>query len=294
MKILILFNKIDAMSPVYDQETFEQVEIVYHSLEKLGHTVSYLGVDLDLDTMLRRVEISKPDLIFNLVEGLECQDSLIYIVPAVLDSAGYRYTGNSSETLFLTSNKVIAKSFFNQYDIPTPLIDPPNPPYIIKHKWNHGSTGITTNSIIHDETIPLVDEDCFIEQYIAGKEFTVSLVQNKNTVEILPIRTYSFISTSILDYDTKWVDGSSVIPTCDLCYEDAEIGKVLEDISLKCWDIFEMSGYARMDFRVDKNNCPYLLEVNANPSLSKNGALYNSAVYAGLNIDQIIDKIVSI
>ena len=43
----------------------------------------------------------------------------------------------------------------------------------------------------------------------------------------------------------------------------------MKAIALSCWKAFDLHGYARVDFRVDKDRNPFVLEVNTNPCLSK-------------------------
>ena len=70
--------------------------------------------------MLYQVRAARPDVVFNLVESLGGADSLVYLSHAVLDAAGIPYTGNRSESLFLTTHKLLAKERLRHADLPTP------------------------------------------------------------------------------------------------------------------------------------------------------------------------------
>jgi len=292
MKILIVFNKVKRFETLKNQPTFSQAELVANALKVLGHQIAYLPIDLNLEKLTVDLLKIKPDLIFNLVEALCCEDSLAHLAAAIYDSLKIPYTGNKSEVLFLTNNKLLAKSFYDLNGIKTPEIINPGtdfePPFIIKPIWNHGSEGITKKSIINNV---IKKEGFFVERFIEGKEFTVSIIGNNSPV-VLPIRTYKFSDTPILDYKSKWKDDSDTISTCNLDSSDLRVAEKLKIISLNCWEKFNLRGYARLDFRVDKFDQPYLLEINANPSLEKFGALYKSAKYANMNINQVIEKII--
>ena len=72
--------------------------------------------------------------------------------------------------------------------------------------------------------------------------------------------------------------------------------KLLEELkalSYLCWRAFELRGYARVDFRVDENNKPYVLEVNANPCISPDAGFIAAAEHAGMSYREVIKRIIS-
>ena len=64
-------------------------------------------------------------------------------------------------------------------------------------------------------------------------------------------------------------------------------------IALQCWKLFELRGYARVDFRVDAHNRPWVLEVNANPCISPDSGFVAASQKAGLTFEQVIDRIIT-
>ena len=66
-----------------------------------------------------------------------------------------------------------------------------------------------------------------------------------------------------------------------------------ENITKKCWHLFVLKGYARVDFRVDEQNQPWVLEINANPCLSPDAGFVAAAARAGLSVEDIIQRIVA-
>ncbi len=60
---------------------------------------------------------------------------------------------------------------------------------------------------------------------------------------------------------------------------------------MKCWDTFNLSGYGRIDIRVDSIGEPYVLEVNANPSLAKDAGFYAACKKAGYDHKKMIEFI---
>ena len=76
----------------------------------------------------------------------------------------------------------------------------------------------------------------------------------------------------IVDYKTKWdadsFEYNNTIRNFDFPEKDAKLISSLREIALRCWNLFSLRGYARVDFRVDNNGKPWVLEINSNPCLS--------------------------
>jgi D-alanine-D-alanine ligase len=64
---------------------------------------------------------------------------------------------------------------------------------------------------------------------------------------------------------------------------------LLERVALECWSLFELRGYARVDIRMDDEGRPFVLEVNANPCLSRDAGFVAAASEAGIGYDRIIE-----
>jgi D-alanine-D-alanine ligase len=80
--------------------------------------------------------------------------------------------------------------------------------------------------------------------------------------------------------------------TFDIADEDAPLLDKISGMCIRTWDAFRLKGYVRMDIRVDRNNNPYLLEINANPCISENGGFYQATQRAGIPFQDVIRRIV--
>jgi D-alanine-D-alanine ligase len=67
----------------------------------------------------------------------------------------------------------------------------------------------------------------------------------------------------------------------------------LADIALRCWEIFNLRGYARVDFRIDAAGHPWVLEINANPCISPDGGFVAAAARVGLDYNGIVSSIIN-
>ncbi len=73
--------------------------------------------------------------------------------------------------------------------------------------------------------------------------------------------------------------------------QDERLADRLRDIALRCWHLFGLRGYARVDFRVDGNGVPWVLEINANPCLSPDAGFAAALDFAGIEYTVAIDAI---
>jgi D-alanine-D-alanine ligase len=65
--------------------------------------------------------------------------------------------------------------------------------------------------------------------------------------------------------------------------EDTILISELKRLAIECWKVFGLRGYARVDFRVDTQGRPWILEINANPCLSPDAGFAAAAAYAGIS-----------
>jgi D-alanine-D-alanine ligase len=330
MKIIIVYDKpasgdirgIRDISPDH-ADVLIQVQSVRDALVSIGHDCIEEGFDLNLDAFAQRIRLSTPDLVFNLVESVGGKGSLIHLAPALLDTMRIPYTGSGTDAMYKTSNKLLAKELLSARGIPTPAyfsvddlkgrdisIDGE---YIIKSVWEHASIGLDDSSVVMSASArELLNEmekrrnhlggQCLAEQYIDGREFNISMLAGENGPEVLPPAEIRFLSydsnkKKIVGYDAKWAEDtfeySNTVRSFDFSEDELPLLDKLKDISIKCWRFFGMNGYCRVDFRVDKDNNPFVLEVNANPCISPDAGFMATASQAGLNASDVIGRIIA-
>jgi len=101
---------------------------------------------------------------------------------------------------------------------------------------------------------------------------------------------------NILSYRAKWDEESfeyqNILAAFDFKEEDGTLLAKLKDVTDQCWKHFGLRGYARIDFRVDKNGTPWVMEINTNPCLSPDGGFAWSVEEAGLSFADAIAWII--
>lgn len=282
-----------------------------------GFKVKILPVDLNFSFI--KLIVKKPYAVFNLVETFNSSAVNAHVVPLILEQFKVPFSGNSSSAIFITTDKVLTKDILFANNIPTANWHTKKRGesfqkdlYIFKPVSEDASIGITNENLKHlensdeaDETIKYFEKKYkipfFCEKFIDGREFNVSVIGNNGDARVLfPAEMIFFEDgheNKILCYDSKWNEESEKYDTSrrtfDLGDEDKKLIKKLKAICEKCWKVFKLSGYARVDFRVDKNNNPFVLEINANPCLSPDSGLFAAAGNEGLSYKELINIILT-
>ncbi|NCS70625.1 MAG: D-alanine--D-alanine ligase [Candidatus Aenigmarchaeota archaeon] len=219
-------------------------------------------------------------------------------------------------------DKTRTKEILSYYKIPTAkfqLFKSPNDPLdknlrfplFVKPNTEGSSRGITGKSLVNNEKelretaasiIKKYHQPALVEEFLDGREFTVSLIGNPS--EIMPIVEITFDNLpegvpKFDCYDVKWVWDSpdSEVETV-IC--PAKIDKKLEDMikrtALDTFQALECLDFGRIDMRLDRNGVPNVIDVNPIAGLipdPKENSRFPKACYtAGMTYNQIILKII--
>lgn len=321
-KIVILHTDVTADASEDELDCLKQAETVSEALQKLGFKTILMPFVLDMGKNIEALRQAHPHVVFNLVETLAGKGSLIYLAPALLDLLNIPYTGCRTDAMYLTSNKPMAKKIMHDAGIETPAWftcegdsfgSTTADTFIVKPCWEDASVGLDENSVIkitHSADIfnaihngrQKLGVSCFAESYIDGREFNVALLASQSGVQLLPPAEILFLDypkgkVKMLDYRSKWIEDSFEYDhtrrTLDIAETDAALIDCLRDITLRCWNIFGLRGYARVDFRVDQRGNPFVLEINANPCLSPDAGFAAALEQASISYHEAIGLLIN-
>lgn len=324
MQIVILYSELTPEAGQDELDVLAQIDVVADALSQMNHDLRVLPFSLNLAEVSRKLQAARPTLVFNLVESVNGSGRLIYLAPALLDSLQMPYTGSATEAVFLTSNKVIAKKMLQAAGINTPDWfrhkdgngDPmpgPDGTFIIKSVWEHASVGLDEDSVVQvPDRTSLVREidrrradmggEAFAEEYIDGREINLSVISDGlGQPVVLPAAEIRFDrfpdgKKRVVGYRAKWEIESFEYRHTPRCFEftqeDRPLLDQLEDIARRCWRLFGLGGYARVDFRVDRAGIPWVLEVNTNPCISPDAGFAAACKEAGLGLRQMVARII--
>ncbi len=312
----ILFNQPCKNATPDELDVLDQVEYIESNFRELGIETYRKGTTLDFMNEVASLAENKPDFIFNLVESINNKGELCYFIPALLNMYSIPYSGNPLEAMFITTSKTLTSKILRKAGINNPqgyypsqynLLVPGNK-YIIKPIWEDGSLGITGDSVFTFEPgyetrlKNFSDTHWYIEDYIDGREFNISIIYSEKGPEIMPpaemtFNNYSEDKPRIVDFKAKWEEGSFEFENTIRKFPGDMLDPVLreriESVALRCWNEFGLKGYARVDMRIDKNNNPFVIEVNANPCLSPGSGLVAATIAAGLPFTVVLQRIIT-
>jgi len=320
-KIGVLHPHIHENATEDEKDVLVQVKAISKALRKLGFNPVPVIFDLNLEAVAISLRKLNPAFVFNLVEAVNGCGSLIHLAPALLDHLEIPYTGSGTESMFITSNKIVGKKFLEASGIATPKAytlsalkkaAPAKGRYIVKSVWEHASIGMSQDSVFTakkaSEIISKLEKaekrikgGCFCEEYIDGREINAAILAGPDVPQVLPPVEILFVNypsgkPKIVDYSAKWVTDSFEYLNTDRSFdfgpEDKMIIKSIKAMAIKCWDLLDLKGYARIDFRVDEAGKPWVLEINANPCLSSDGGFAVAAALVGLDFPMIVKRII--
>ena len=318
MKVAIVHDRIAEDARIDERDALTQAEIVRELLAALGHTSVRLEASADLDALGRRLRAEGAELVVNLVESLDGIAERIHWVPRWLETLGIPFTGGGSAAIRVTSNKLEAKRRLRAAGLPTadwvePDADPPEEKrrWILKPIWEDASIAIDDEAVIEAggaelrarlaERARRVGRAVFAEAYLEGRDFNVGLLAKPGGVEVLPPMEVIFErwpegKPRIYGFAAKWDPDSLEWDRTDHVYtlasREPALAARLEALVRECAALFGLSGYARVDFRVDEAGTPFVLEVNSNPCLSPESGYLEAAALANLAPRDVFARIV--
>ncbi|MEO8256811.1 MAG: D-alanine--D-alanine ligase [Acidobacteriota bacterium] len=294
---------------------------VITTLTAMGHDVRPLGVHDDLGDIRRTVADWKPHIAFNLLEGFDDITIFDQNVISYLELLKLSYTGCNPRGLLLARDKSLSKKLLAYHRIPVPEsevfrigrpIRRPKRlqfPLIVKSLTQEASIGISQASVV-DSDEKLQERVLFIhesvgttaiaERYVEGRELYVGILGNQ-TLQALPVWELFFtnmpdgakrIATDRVKWSVKYQKkyGIDSGPARDL---PEALGNRILHMCKRAYRALELSGYARVDLRLDDNGTVWLLEANPNPQIARGEDFAASAEKAGLSYETVLQRILN-
>lgn len=280
---------------------------VANALIRLGYNVKSIDTG---NSFIEKLKEFHPDLVFIALHGPFGEDGTMQ---GLLEILGYPYTGCGVLTSSLTMNKIYTKRLLNDAGIPTPkfiavreneylsnslqiqsmLLSEFNFPIVIKAPSQGSTIGIyfaKQEKDLHDMILDafLFEKEILIEQFVEGREVTVAIMGNEE-IEVLPI--IEIVShTGVYDFQAKYTKGLSdhIIPA----RLKENVSKKVIDLAEKTYTYLGCRGFARVDFIVEDDAKPYVLEINTIPGMTETSLFPDAAHSAGISFEELINRFV--
>lgn len=295
---------------------------VVKTLRHLGHEVTCVGVRSNLDVIRDAIEKHKPHIAFNVLEEFHGVSVYDQAVVSVLELLRQPYTGCNPRGLMLAHDKALCKKILAYHRLPTPKfavyavgkkVVPSKRheyPVLVKSLTAEASLGISHASIVtSDEKLiervefihRTVGTDAIAEQYIEGRELYVGIMGNQR-LQSFPIWEMTFEnlpddSPNIATSKVKWDEAYQRkvgIKTGLVQDMDPALASRITAICKRAYRMLNLTGYARMDLRLSREGVPYLIEANPNPNISHGEDFAESARFAGLDYDALLQRILNL
>lgn len=320
-KALIFHSKLGPNPPPDELDVLDEARFFKEGLIALDYEVLQFEFENDLDRNAKIISEFQADFIVNLVETIHADGRLIHIAPALFEHLQIPFTGCPSEAIYVTSNKLLSKKIMQLAGIRTPAFSMEGEDlkarfagkqFLLKSIWEHASFGMDEHNpdfIDKAETIAhrLPEKNArqqlfFAEQYIEGREFNVSVIAGDKNPVVLPIAEIRFINfpdakPKIVGYRAKWDEDSfeykNTVRHFVSEFEEPDLCERIRKICLQCWKEFGLRGYARVDFRMDREGNLFVLEINANPCISADSGFVAAATRSGLSQAAIVKSIIN-
>lgn len=282
---------------------------ICEALKRRGYR-NVLLFDLRRDTLGELLSLGA-DLVFLALHGKGGEDGCIQ---GLLELAGIPYTGSSVEASAACMNKIRTKEILSHFGIPTPnftvlsrresedprevkdhLLREIGLPMVLKAPREGSSIGVR---IVYDEgdltdalrEVFTYDEELLAEEYMEGKELTLPILGNYDP-QTLPLVEITS-ENDFYDYEAKYTKGMChhIIPAGI----DLETRKQIEDMGKRAYRALGCHGLARVDFMLDGRKSPKIIEINTLPGMTEMSLFPDSARYAGISFEELVDRIVEL
>ncbi len=295
---------------------------VVSTLRNLGHEVQVVGVNDDLGVIRRAIDGFHPHIAFNLTEEFHGEAIYDQHVVSYLELMRMPYTGCNPRGLMLAHDKGLCRKILAYHRVNGPRfvvypmhrkIHPPTRlkyPLFVKSQVEDASLGISQASVVEDEEklrerVSFVHErigtDAIVEEYIEGRELYIGILGNQR-LRTFPVWEMVFrkipegtkrIATAKAKWDAAYQERMGI----DIQAAENLAPEVVDRISRmakRVYRILGLSGYARLDLRLDPEDRIHLIEVNPNPDLAYDDLLAESAQQAGMDYPTLLTRILSL
>ena len=252
----------------------------------------------DTTALTRDPQVAEADVFFLALHGGSGEDGTLQ---ALLDLVGVPYTGSGMVGCALAMDKDLTKRILRDAGVPTPdwilgpgvdaseVADRLGLPVIVKAARGGSSLRLRLAHDMHELEDAVDEADGFddrvvYERYVAGREFTVSVLGD----EALPVGEI-IPEHELFDYECKYQPGmAQEIFPADI---PPDLAERMQAMAVEVHGLLRLEQFSRVDFLVDDDGRLWCLEANALPGMTANSLLPKAARAAGIEFPRLCERI---
>ncbi len=224
-------------------------------------------------------------------------------VQGALELLRIPYTGSGVMASAVAMDKVFTKRIWGSLGLPTPAFEVVRRgqalhalperlglPLIMKPPHEGSTIGVTKVqdcSGLADafELAARYDDQVLAEQFIVGRELTVAILGSGEQARALPVIEIQAPGGNY-DYQNKYF-GSETRYLCPAPLP-AAVDEEVRRISVEAFRSLDCEGWGRVDLMLDRQERPWLLEVNTSPGMTDHSLVPMAAKAAGMSYDELV------
>ncbi|MCJ7585359.1 MAG: hypothetical protein MUO30_11415 [Anaerolineales bacterium] len=280
-----------------DYDYIETIDHIRASLETDGHWTMFIPADSGLPYALKA---AKPDICFNIAEGLG-GDAREAQIPALLELLKIPYTGSRVLTNAIALDKTLTKRIWRDRRLPVapfqefitgeePLRPDLRFPLFVKPAREGTGMGVDVRAIVNDEgelreraryVVNLYKQPALVETYLSGREFTVAIMGRTDSrlysrrpewydadgfhrFPILELDSTRSVTPGVYGLEAKAQSIGTEGAPGYICPAQVEpdLAKKLQHYAWRGHHLLGALDVSRVDFRLDREGNPCLLEIN--------------------------------
>lgn len=303
----------------------DESRAIRETCRALGWTPIDVEAAVDPLRTLQDLRDARPDVVFQLAESIGGEARFEAATAWLLEWARIPYTGSGPIALTLALEKPRTRAVLTAAGVATPIgfvveqADEALPAvfatrrageaWIVKPTREDASHGIALESVVRSEkalreraayVIETYRQPALVEEFVEGREFNVSLIDDSEGTTALPIAEIDYSqfpsdAPRLVTFAAKWdpssaeYQGSTPIAADDL---PTTVARSVRHVALAAYRAIGLAGYGRIDLRLHPTRGPLVLDVNPNPDISPDAGLARAAARGGLRYEELIARIV--
>ncbi len=286
---------------VYGGKSSER-EISIKSGKAVEKALKNLGIlfkvfdPINVETFVADIVRYNPDVVFNVLHGKWGEDGTIQ---GLFEILGLKYTGSPVKASSIAMDKSLTKEIAKcsginvPYGITVEKVEDASDweiyPAVVKPNSEGSSIGVKVVKDREELSLAVkdaanIDKNVIIEEFIEGREITISILNGKilEPIEIV-------VKEGFYDFHNKYLsDKTEYIISPPL---EEKVKETIIENALQIYETIGCKGAARVDF-ILKENTPYFLEINTIPGMTDHSLLPKSAAASGIDFEQLVLKII--